>query len=190
MAKKNIIDNNLPSEKFVISLTKQHFERFYGIYILELIFNNKRIYFIESLNDSLNIANKLAIRKIASHLDDTASARNNRLYKYILNEFIEVGKNPDRKITDKHKQQIEDFLTETELKLHVYPLIKFNFDTISKKEHKDNSLKVKNFEKQVIRMFARADKKLMNENIEDEYVRYDEIAFPKIWEQIKIDFYI
>jgi len=190
MAKKSIIDNNLPSEKYVISLNRQHFERTYGVYILELINKNDRYYFIECLNDSVNISNKLAIKKIHSLLEDTNSAKNNRLFKYILNEKIEFGKNPNRKITDKDKQLVENFLTESEVKIHVYPLIKFNFDEITKKDHKDNNFKVKTFEKQLIRLFARANKRLMNEEVDEDYVRYDEIAFPKTWEQIKIDFYV
>jgi signal recognition particle GTPase len=190
MAKKNIIDLNLAPEKYIISLEKKHFERSYGIYILEMIHGNEKLYYIECLNDSLSLSNKLPIKKLSQHLEDSVSARNNKLFKFILNNIIEIGKNPNRIITDKHKSQIEDYLIESQIKMHVYPLIRFNFEEATKKTHKENSQKVKNFEKQVIRMFIRADKKLINDEIKDEYVRYDEISFPKIWEQIKIDFYV
>lgn len=190
MAIKNIIDIDLPPEKYILTLEKKHFERNYGIYILELIHNKEKLYYIESLNDILGISNKLPLKKLSQHLEDSASARNNKLFKYILNNIIEIGKNPNRVITDKHKSQVEDYLVESQIKMHVYPLIKFNFDEATKKTHKENVQKVKNFEKQVLRMFIRADKKIINEEIENEYVRYDEINFPKIWEQIKIDFYV
>lgn len=190
MAKKNIININLPPEKYIITLEKKHFERNYGIYILELEHKSEKIYYIECLNDILNISNKLPIKKLSQHIEDNASARNNKLFKYILNNILEPGKNPDRPVTDKHRDMFEKYMTESKLKMHVYPLIRFNFDEANKKTHKEDSQKVKTFEQQIIRMFSRANKKIINDDIDEGYVRYDEIGFPKIWEQIKIDFYI
>lgn len=187
---KNIIDINLPPEKYVISLNNKHFERNYSIYILEIIHNNLKYYYIEKLNDNLNISNKIPFIKLYQQFEDISSSRNNKVYKYILNNIIEKGKNPDRKITEKLKAKVDEFLSTAEVNMHIYPLIKFDFSGTSKKQHKENSYKVNVFEKQVIRLFSRADKIVMNDTIEDDYVRYDEILFPKIWEQIKIDFYV
>ena len=97
---------------------------------------------------------------------------------------------PTQKITDRHKFLVEQYLHKASLKMTVYPLLQFNFLELKRKEHKDNTKKVKIFEQQIIRLFKMNSKSLINETETEAYVRYDDIPFPKTWHQIKDDFYL
>ena len=97
---------------------------------------------------------------------------------------------PTQKITDKHKFLVEQFLSKATLKMTIYPLLQFNFLELKRKDHKENSKKVKIFEQQILRLFKMNSMSLINETEEETYVRYDDIPFPKVWHQIKDDFYL
>jgi len=188
--KEVLIDTNFPPLKYYINFEKKNFERSYGIYIVEINHNSEKIFLIDNLNDSLNITTKLPILKFYANMEDTVSARNNRVFKYILSQVTKIKIDDIKKITDKHKVMVEDYLYNSTLKMFVYPLIKFNFEELTKKIHKENNQNVRDFESQVIRLFHKANKKLINEIIDLEYVRYEDVLFPKVWEQIKNDFYV
>ena len=190
--KKNtdLIDVNLAPEKYEIDLEKKHFEKSYAIFILELTHKKNKYYYIEHLIDSKGISVKYSFARLAYLFEEKNSSTHNQIFKFILNQIIEIDRDPERKITDKHKTLVQNFLTESKIKFHVYPVLKFDYNTLKKKTHKENTKKVKNFEQQVIRLFDTHSKQLINDKISNNYVRYDDILFPKTWHLIKIDFYI
>ena len=186
----DLIDVDFAPEIYTIDLNKQHFEKSYAIYILELLHNDIKYYFIENLIDSKGISVQYPFVRLANHFEEIKSSKKNDLFKYILNQILEPDKDPNRKITDKHKALVEKFLLEAKIRMLVYPLLKFNFKTLKSKTHKENVRQVKNFEQQIIRLFDMHSKKMINKEIPEMYVRYDDIRFPKIWHQIKKDFYL
>ncbi len=176
--------------KFIISLDSQHLKRYYLLYIIELIHKSDRYYFIGNTSDQQNINSSLAFSRLAEHLDDTNSSTRNQIYKFIVNNIVAPSKKEERKIDDKIRHKVEEFLAESKLQMHVYPLIDFDFPTLDKDAHKENMKNVRDFENLIIRIFMEASKKLMNKEKSVDYVRYNDIAFPKVWEQIKTDFYV
>lgn len=188
----DIIKSNLAPKPYTIEFSENQFARSYSVYIIELIYNEKQIYFIENLCEHQGIGNKFSFKRLARHFEDIASSKNNQIYKYLYNDIIdETNKTKARKnkITDEDKWLIEKTLQKSKLKMHVYPLIKFEFDKLSKKEHKDNVLEVKRFENQLKRRFKKSGKNIINPDIETSvYMRYEDVKFPKIWEEIRNKF--
>ena len=187
---KELINIDLPPKPYVIELQKHFFEKSYSIYILEINHKKNKIYYIENLINRRIISVKYPIIRLGQLFEENKSSKNNIIFKYILNKIIEPYKDPDRRITDKHKYLVNQFLSETDIKMAVYPVIKFDFNSLKNKQHKENVKQVLDFEQQVIRLFDMHSKKLINEGIPTMYVRYDDILFPKIWHKIKTDFYI
>jgi len=188
--KNSIITSNQPHPPYTIELSSNYFVRDYSVYIIELKYRTQTFFYIDNLSDINSLNNKYAFRSFGAHFEDIASAKNNELYQFILSQVKPLRSKEISKISDEEKALVEIFLCESIVKMHVYPLLKFNYNEITKKEHKENNAAVKLFETQLKRLFKRADKFVINTDYSETYVRYDEIKFPKVWEQIKTEFYI
>jgi len=176
--------------KFTILLDSQQLKRYYALYIIELIHKNDYYYFVGNTSDQQNINSNLAFSRLADHLDDTNSSTRNQIYKFIVNNIVAPSKKEERKIDDKIRHKVEEFLVESKILMHVYPLIDFDFPILDNDMHKENVKNVRDFENLIIRIFMEASKKMMNKEKSVDYVRYNDIVFPKIWELIKNDFYV
>jgi len=187
--KNNFIENALPPAKYKIVLEPKHFERSYSIYVLELAHKIDKFYFIEHLSDTLSISNKLPFKRLSQHLEDIASSKNNQLYLFLLTLAKTEKYKDSSKITEQQKWKVDEFLTECTISMHVYPLIRYHFERITKNDHKENLIEVKKFESQVKLRFIKSGKNLLNEDEKQiGYMRYEDIKFPKIWEDIRLEF--
>jgi len=189
---EKIISTNLAPEKYSIELGPEKLKKSYAVYIIEITHKDSKYYFIDNLLELKGISTKFSFEKLAHLFKGVKSSKNNDIFKFILNKILLQNVIPSQRITDKHKFLVEQFLNKSNLKMTVYPVLQFNYLEVKTKEHRENTKKVKNFEQQIIRLFKMNSMPLMNETESESetYVRYDDIPFPKVWHQIKNDFYL
>jgi hypothetical protein len=178
-------------QKYTITLEPKHLIRNYFLYIIQLTHKKDNYYYIGHTYDQQNINTALPFLRLAEHFDNTNSSTHNQIYKYIVNNIVAPSKKEEeKKIDDNIKNKVEAFLSESKVVMSVYPLLEFDTESLSKSEHKENIKKVKDFENLILRIFMEASKKLMNKEKNVEFVKYNDIEFQKVWDQIKKDFYV
>jgi hypothetical protein len=99
--------------------------------------------------------------------------------------FSEADKK-DSNFDEKIKQAVEDYLVHSTVRMHVYSLQEFVPGTV-REEHLANVHKVSLFEKIVIDLFKKYQKKLANKKL-TRLPRGKECPYPEILVRIKHDF--
>jgi hypothetical protein len=172
----------------ILTLEGQHFRRQYLLYIIEITHGDDYHYYIGQTGDNHYVTARPAFRRLAGHLDDGGSSTENQVYRYLAEKLLGPS-NDDNKtkiFNGKTKQLVEDYLVHSTVRMHVYSLQEFP-SNIEREAHLTNVRKVRLFEKIVIDLFRKHQKKIANKKLsripEDE-----ECPYPEILNKIKDDF--
>jgi hypothetical protein len=153
-------------ENFKITLEGNYLKSVYCVYIIELQHqSDEPLFYIGQTGDNAHKTARPAFRRLVGHLDNLNSSTQNQIYKHIAKKLL--GKrDTSLKYTSTEKAIIEKYFSESVLTMHVYPLENFDYDS-TKEEHKRKRQSAQSFEKQVIQLFIKNEKKLqlMNKQI-------------------------
>jgi len=175
-------------EKITLKLEGHHFKRQYLLYIIEISHGNDKHYYIGQTGDHNYTTARPAFRRLAGHLEDLGGSTQNQIYRYIAEivlEFSEAGQK-NSKFDEKIKQAVEEFLVDSTITMHIYPLQPFS-PGIEKDRHLEIVRKVSLFEKIVINLFRTNKKSIANKKLTLPK-KGAECPYPQIFAEIITDF--
>jgi hypothetical protein len=174
----------------ILTLEGQHFRRQYLLYIIEITHGDDHHFYIGQTGDHHYITARPAFRRLAGHLDDGGRSTENQVYRYLAEKvlgFSEAGDKSEN-FNEKTKQAVEDYLVHSTVRMHVYSLQEFPPD-IEREAHLTNVRKVRLFEKIVIDLFRKHQKRIANKKL-SRIPEGEECPYPEILDRIKNDFKI
>ena len=175
-------------EKITLTLEGQHFKRQYLLYIIEITNGNDNHFYVGQTGDHNYTTARPAFRRLAGHLEDLGGSTQNQIYRYIAEivlGFSEAGQK-DSKFDEKIKQAVEEFLVNSTITMHVYPLQPFS-PGIEKDKHLEIVRRVSLFEKMVITLFRTNKKRIANKKLT--LPKKGAVCpYPQIFEEIIADF--
>jgi hypothetical protein len=172
----------------ILTLEGQHFRRQYLLYIIEIIHGNDKHYYIGQTSDHNYLTARPAFRRLAGHLEDSGRSTQNQVYRYLAASVLEFSEadNKSENFTEKIKQAVEDYLVHSTINMHVYSLQEFPPD-IERETHLTNVRKVMLFEKIVIDLFRKQERKIANKKL-SRIKEGEECPYPEILKRIRNDF--
>ena len=172
----------------ILTLEGQHFRRNYLLYIVEITHKNDKHYYIGQTGDNNATTARPAFRRLAGHMRDRGRSTENQVYRYLAERVLGHKEAADKNgnFDEKTKQEVEDYLVDSTVRMHVYILQEFPPD-IRYPDHLANVRKVTLFEKMVITLFKRSQKKIANKK-SSKIPEGAKCPYPEILERIKIDF--
>jgi hypothetical protein len=151
--------------KATITLEGRIFRRQYLLYVIELINSGHRYYYIGQTGDRKYITARPPFRRLMGHLEDIGQSTQNQLYRFIAADLLLISDARQKvAFSENIKQQVEDFLVNSMLHMHVYPLETFRPDA-THSEHMEVLRKVEELERHVIKRFRDRGLRLANINI-------------------------
>ena len=173
-------------ENYVIRIPGKQFIPSYLVYILELKLRNTSYYYIGQTADNHHITVRPAFRRLAGHFEDNHTSTQNTLYRFILREFVE----PQGEMKEIHrlsKYQVSKILEESDIEMHVFPLMPFSHQMIIPLEHQEKVKRLREFEKHLIQYFDQKGYQLINRNRYSIKTQMKEL-FPEQFKLIKAMF--
>lgn len=149
----------------VLELQGKHFRRQYLLYIIELSHGSDKYFYVGQTGDSRYITARPAFRRLAAHFEDSQSTQN-QVYYYISYDILGFEQTQGKKsaFTPEAKQEVENYLVDSTIKMHVYSLEPF-LPLATPQEHSEKRRKVTLLEKHVIDAFVKSRKGLMNKKL-------------------------
>jgi hypothetical protein len=175
-------------EKITLKLEGHHFKRQYLLYIVEISHENDKHYYVGQTGDHNYTTARPAFRRLAGHLEDLGGSTQNQIYRYIAEivlGFSEAGQK-NSKFDEKIKLAVEEYLVDSTITMHVYPLQPFS-PGIEKDQHLEIVRKVSLFEKMVINLFNINNKRIANKKLTLPE-KGAECPYPRILDEIIKDF--
>ena len=138
-------------EPFEIKIDGKQFEKYYLIYVIIINHNEKgKYYYVGQTGDRCYKTARPAFRRLAGHFSDIGQSTENQVYRQIIEKILKKNIEKNMKFEDKIKNSVTKFLIDCEIKMKVFPIIKYE-SSISEKKHKENTMYVENIEKIVIK---------------------------------------
>ncbi|MFH1381454.1 MAG: hypothetical protein ABIH70_00990 [Chloroflexota bacterium] len=171
----------------VVELPGELFKRQYLLYIIELSRSGSRYFYIGQTGDTRVITARPVFRRLAAHLEDRKSTQN-QVYQYVAHRILEFPEYEGKKIafTQEARQAVEKYLVKGNLKMHAYSLEPF-VSSISREEHVKRRRKTQKIEEQVIALFRKNRRELMNQKVVAS-VSLKDCPYRKVMKQIAKDF--
>lgn len=171
----------------IFKLTGEHFRRRYLLYVIELSHSGKKYFYVGQTGDTKEITARPVFRRLAAHLEDRKSTQN-QVYQYVAHEILGFPENEGKKtaFTEEARQAVEEYLIGSNIKMHAYYLESF-ISTITRGEHETNRRKTQKIEKQVIDVFRKNRKTLMNRK-STLLASLNDCPYPKVLNLVAIDF--
>ena len=134
--------------KIILSLNGTYFKRQYLVYVVEVVHNNERFYYIGQTGDNRYVTARPVFRRLAAHLEDVGTSTQNQIYRFIAKDILGITKAAEKRSAfDEHtKQMVEKYLTNSIIVMHAYPLQPF-MASVKHAEHLEIVRKVTLFEK-------------------------------------------
>ncbi|MGA2917764.1 hypothetical protein [Methanoregula sp.] len=172
----------------ILTLEGQHFRRQYLLYIIQISNGNDNHFYIGQTGDNNATTARPAFRRLAAHLGDSGSSTENQVYQYLAEHVIEFPSNDNKgeKFNKKIKQAVEDYLVHSTISMYVYSLQEFP-PGIEREVHLANVRKVRLFEKIIIDLFIKHQKKIANKKL-SKPPRGAVCPYPDIFKRIESDF--
>lgn len=156
------------------------------MYVVELINDDHRYYYIGQTGDRNYVTARPPFRRLTGHLEDIGQSTQNQLYRYIAADLLLIPDARERaSFSENIKQRVEDFLVNSTVRMHIYPLETFRPDA-SHAEHVEVVRKVEEFERHVIKRFGARGLRLANRSTTPP--RDERMPYPDIFREIEQDF--
>jgi hypothetical protein len=148
----------------VFELTGEHFRRRYSLYVIELSHEGNQYFYVGQTGDTRVITARPVFRRLAAHFEDRKSTQN-QLYQYVAHDILKCPEDEGKKraFTERTRQAVEECLVKSNIRMYVYHLEPFLSTTAE--EHKKRRRKTQKIEKQVIDIFHKNGKRLMNRKV-------------------------
>jgi len=172
----------------ILTIEGKHFRRQYLLYIIEITQGNDKHYYIGQTGDNHATTARPAFRRLAGHLEDRGRSKENQVYRYLAENVLKFSEaaNKSENFDEKIKQAVEDYLVHSTIDMHVYSLQEFP-PGIEREVHLKNVRKVRLFEKIVIDLFRKHQKKIANKMLSKPPIGVD-CPYPEILNRIESDF--
>jgi hypothetical protein len=162
-------------EHYQIILEGKHFQKNYLIYVISVINEQKgNYYYVGQTGDRNYRTARPAFSRLAGHFRDLKSSTENQVYKGILEKILKYDSKDPKNYTEKIKNTISEYLSNSKVIMDVFPIIKFE-PTVEMTEHKKNLSYVENIEKYLIKKLS------------EHYNSKDRILNKKIHKPIEMD---
>lgn len=172
--------------RFSITLEGQVFRRQYLVYVIEIISNGRRYFYVGQTGDRKYTTARPPFRRLMGHFEDTGKSTQNQIYRYIATDVLSIPQARQREtFTDDIKQRVEDFFVTSTVRMHVYPLEPF-VPGVTHAEHMAVLGRVEEFERHVIRRFIDAHLPLGNRNFHRPSATSP--PYPEVLQEIERDF--
>lgn len=172
--------------KATISLEGRIFRRQYLLYVIELINDGHRYYYVGQTGDRRYITARPPFRRLMGHLEDIGQSTQNQLYRFIAADLLLISDARQKvAFSENIKQRVEDFLVSSTVHMHVYPLEIFR-PHATHSEHMEVLRKVEDFERHVIKRFRDRGRRLANRNMSAP--KSPLLPYPDIFAEIEQDF--
>lgn len=168
----------------MIELSGAQFQRAYLLYVVEVCHDEGKYYYIGQTGDNKYTTARPAFRRLAGHLQDSSGSTQNQVYQYIASNiygYAGRGEFPERL-----KQQVEEFLVGSTVRMHVYKVEPFD-PTVDHEKHLDTVRTVSLLERHVIQTFLTARKTVMNKKVT---APIEPCLYPNLLARIRADFAI
>ena len=171
----------------VFGLAGELFKRRYLLYVVELSHDNSQYYYVGQTGDTRVITARPVFRRLAAHFEDRKSTQN-QVYQYVAHEVLGFPEAEGKKtaFTEAAKREIEEYLIKSNIKMHAYYLEPFK-STITRREHEKNRRKTQKIEEQVIDIFRKNRKELMNRKSTPP-ASLSDCPYPEVLKRVAIDF--
>jgi len=171
----------------VFGLTGELFRRRYLLYVVELSHSSSQYFYVGQTGDTRVITARPVFRRLAAHLEDRKSTQN-QVYQYVAHEILGFPEEEGKKtaFTEEARRAIEEYLVKSNIKMHVYYLEPF-ISTITQGEHEKNRRKTQKIEEQVIDVFRKNRKELMNRK-STLPASLSDCPYPEVLKRVAIDF--
>ncbi len=156
------------------------------VYVIEIISHGRRYFYVGQTGDRKYTTARPPFRRLMGHFEDTGKSTQNQIYRYIATDLLSIPQARQREtFTDDIKQQVEDFLVASTVRMHVYPLEPFVSGT-THAEHMAVLGRVEEFERHVIRRFHDAHLPLGNRHFNRPSTPHP--PYPEVLREIERDF--
>jgi len=171
----------------VFELTGEHFKRQYLLYVMELSHEGSKYFYVGQTGDTRVITARPVFRRLAAHLEDRKSTQN-QVYQYVAHDRLNLPEDEGKKaaFTEGTRQAVEEYLVKSSIKMYVYHLEPF-LSTITPEEHKEKRRKTQKIEKQVIAIFRKNGRELMNRKPTPSASTFD-CPYPEVLKRVAKDF--
>jgi hypothetical protein len=166
----------------IFEIDSKLFKSNYSVYIIEVINNSDRFYYIGQTGDSHYLTARSPLRRLIGHLSDSKASTENQIYKYVAKKILPSEKKESKKYSTEEKEMIENYFIQSDVKMYSYPLIDFDFHA-SEDNHQKKTKRIVEFEKQVILLFKDSGKSLINKQIPKKIK--NQIEFTDVYNEIK-----
>jgi hypothetical protein len=172
----------------ILTLEGRYFKRQYLLYIIEISHGNDKHYYIGQTGDHNVITARPAFRRLAGHLDDQGASTQNQVYRYLAFDVLKFTKpkGKSKKFDEKLKQAVEDYFVGSTIDMNIYILDPF-IQGIDRDHHLKMVEKVTHFEKIVIDLFRKHQKKIANKKL-SKPLKGKDCPYPEILKRIESDF--
>jgi hypothetical protein len=168
-----------------IELPGAQFRRAYLLYVIEICHGREQYFYVGQTGDNNCLTARPAFRRLSGHLDDTGQSTQNQVYRYIATNILgHKGATSKTSFRESVKQDVEDFLVDSTVLMHIYKVKPFKPDV-----SRDNHLKIVKdvtlMERYVMVSFLEAGRSLMNKKLSKPK---GACPYPKLLDRIKSDF--
>lgn len=177
----------MEDKRLVLALDGKYFKRQYLLYVIELIHNNERHYYIGQTGDVKYITARSALRRLVGHLEEQGRSTQNQIYRYIAVKLLGISEAAKQQaFSEKTKELVEHFIVESGIKMYLYELQEFS-PNVTHDNHLEVVRKVLLFERLALKAFIANSKILINKNIPRASIN-GTCPYPDVLEVIKRDF--
>ena len=171
----------------VFGLTGELFRRWYLLYVVELSHDSNQYFYVGQTGDRKAKTARPVFRRLAAHLEDRRSTQN-QVYQYVAHEILGFPEDEGKKraFTEEARRAIEEYLVKSNIKMHAYYLELF-ISTITQGKHEENRRKSEKIEEQVIDIFHKNGKELMNRKSTPP-ASLNDCPYPEVLKRVVIDF--
>ncbi len=168
-----------------IELPGAQFKRAYLLYVIEICHGQERYFYVGQTGDNSYVTARPAFRRLSGHLDDTGQSTQNQVYRYIAADILGHEEATSKTVfTEKLKQDVEDFLVDSTVLMHIYQVQPFK-SGVTRAHHLTAVKAVSLLEKYVIIAFRDSGRPLMNRVISKPT---EACPYPQLLDQIRSDF--
>ncbi len=171
----------------IFGLTGEHFRRRYLLYVVELSHEGSKYFYMGQTGDTRVITARPVFRRLAAHLEDRKSTQN-QVYQYVAHDILKFPEDEGKKtaFTEGARQAVEEYLVKSNIKMYVYYLEPF-LSSATPEEHKKKRRKTQKIEKQVIAVFRKNGRELMNRK-STPFASYTDCPYPEVMKRVATDF--
>ena len=169
-----------------IEIPGAQFRRFYLLYVIEILHEQERFYYVGQTGDNNYVTARPPFRRLAGHFEDIGRSTQNQVYRSIAVDILghEEARTNKVAFSEQIKQDVEDFLVGSSITMQIYRVCPFEPD-VSREGHRTIVRSVVCLEQYVIEAFRAAGRDLMNKKLHRPKIA---CPYPDVLSRVRGDF--